>query len=122
MLFGKCHYKNESRVKYYIRVVLGTLYPGNKVRIKKLLEQESRKYENEKSDIVRGAGFKFVYFDKSKLSELSEYEFEGKKIKGIKDYDYVLRLLYSDYMNLPPEEERYNYHHKILSVSFGIEN
>lgn len=34
------------------------------------------------------------------------YEFEGKKLYGIKDYDAFLSYTYGDYMTLPPEDKR----------------
>ena len=43
---------------------------------------------------------------KSWFTELAEYEFEGKKLWGTKDYDTALEYEYGDYMSLPPEEKR----------------
>ena len=40
------------------------------------------------------------------LYPLKLYDFEGKKFWGPKDYDPYLRVLYGDYMKLPPPEER----------------
>ena len=45
-------------------------------------------------------------FEKSKISEVTEYEFENIKLKGIKNYDYLLAKTFGDYMKLPPEEEQ----------------
>lgn len=39
-------------------------------------------------------------------SQSAEYEFEGHKLYGIKDYDEFLRYVYGDYMQLPPIEKR----------------
>jgi len=36
----------------------------------------------------------------------AEYEFEGKKFWGTKDYDSILKYIYGDYMKLPPENQR----------------
>ena len=35
-----------------------------------------------------------------------EFDFEGKKLFGLEDYDEYLRFSYGDYMKLPPEEKR----------------
>ncbi len=49
------------------------------------------------------------------LYPLKLYDFEGHKFWGPKDYDTYLRILYGNYMELPPEEERIN-HAYILEV------
>ena len=38
--------------------------------------------------------------------ERSEYDFEGLKLYGTKDYEELLTYEYGDYMQLPPEEQR----------------
>lgn len=46
-------------------------------------------------------------------------EFEGEKFPAPKQYDFILRNLYGDYMKLPPEDEREN--HNAATVLFHIE-
>ena len=48
--------------------------------------------------------------DKSCFEHYIEVEFEGRTFYTIKDYDMYLRLLYGDYMQLPPIEERIPHH------------
>ena len=43
---------------------------------------------------------------KSWFLDRAEYEFEGMKLFGSRDYDKVLSFIYHDYMTLPPEEKR----------------
>lgn len=40
------------------------------------------------------------------FTDLAEYEFEGKKLYGTRDYDTILKYIYGDYMKLPPEDKR----------------
>lgn len=54
---------------------------------------------------------------KSWFLNREEYDFEGKKLFGIKDYDAFLRFRYGDYMTLPPETER-EQHAPVSSFKF----
>ena len=36
----------------------------------------------------------------------AEYEFEGKKFFGTRDYDAILKYIYGDYMKLPDKDDR----------------
>lgn len=45
----------------------------------------------------------------------SYYEFEGIKLRGIKEYDLYLKQLYGDYMQLPPEDKR-RIHFQIIEI------
>ena len=56
---------------------------------------------------------KFKYsdiFTSDVFSELIDLPFEDKLFKAPKNYDYILRQYYGDYMQLPPEEKRINPH------------
>lgn len=46
------------------------------------------------------------YFDKSDFFPSKEIEFCGKKYPAPNEYDKVLRQIYGDYMQLPPEDKR----------------
>lgn len=43
---------------------------------------------------------------KSWFTDRAEYWFEGKKFYSSRDYDTVLKYIYGDYMQLPPENKR----------------
>ena len=57
---------------------------------------------------------------REKITDLTEYSFEGMKFYGIRDYDYYLRTLYGDYMTLPPMEKRSG-EHKASIIKFSEE-
>ncbi len=52
------------------------------------------------------------------LREFREYDFEGKKLMGPKNYDDYLRYMYGDYMKLPPENKRQQ-HSPFSEIDFG---
>ena len=52
---------------------------------------------------------KSVMNRKEIYAEGAEYEFEGRKFHGPKDYDRYLHQIYGDYMKLPPVDQR-NWH------------
>jgi len=49
-----------------------------------------------------------------------EYNFEDRKILGVRAYDKYLTQVYGEYMKLPPQENRVN--HSVVSLDFGSEN
>lgn len=51
--------------------------------------------------------------------ERKEYEFEGCKFYGTKDYDGFLKYMYNDYMSLPPEDKR-EPHAPVSSYNFDV--
>jgi lipopolysaccharide cholinephosphotransferase len=50
------------------------------------------------------------------FSEFVDIEFEGLKLKAIKDYDEYLKLVYGDYMKLPPESKRVGHEYRAFRV------
>ena len=60
------------------------------------------------------------YFDSAMFEHFADYTFEGETFKGLKDYDAYLKVLYNDYMQLPPEDQREN-RHQIVEIDFGEE-
>lgn len=53
--------------------------------------------------------------------ERAEYEFEGYKLYGIKEYDAFLKYMYNDYMTLPPENKRIP-HAPVSSFDFNVKS
>ncbi len=52
---------------------------------------------------------KYTY-DKDLFSKLIDVDFEDNKFLGFANFDYYLTCCYGDYMQLPPEDQRYPYH------------
>ena len=77
-------------------------------------EKKAIKYsQEEKTDWLANlhGAWKEKEIVRSELFEsVCEYEFDGRKLYGIKDYDSYLKHLYGDYMQLPPEEKRITHH------------
>lgn len=55
---------------------------------------------------------------KEKYEPAVRLEFEGKYYRAPRDYDYVLRQIYNDYMILPPIEKQ-TFRHKPDFIDFG---
>lgn len=49
---------------------------------------------------------KNIEYDKDKINDTIDVDFEGHKFKLFADYDYYLSTFYGDYMQLPPEDKR----------------
>lgn len=58
-----------------------------------------------------------LIYDKNDFKEVEKVKFEDIYVNVPKNYDKILTELYGDYMQLPPEEERYN--HPIVYIDFG---
>lgn len=54
--------------------------------------------------------FRFVQYKREWMNDLIEVEFEGHKFYAPKNYDEILKLEYGNYMELPPENQRFPHH------------
>lgn len=68
----------------------------------------SKKYSFKNSSYVAGfaVGPESWLFERSFLEDVIDLEFEGHMVKAPLNYDKFLRVLYGDYMKLPPLEEQ----------------
>ncbi len=86
------------------RILFALLY-GSKKNTGKLLED----IDKIKMSVPKGKNVSvfdgFIVENKDWFNECAEYEFEGKKYIGVKDYHSYLTQIYGDYMQLPPEEK-----------------
>ena len=98
----------NTKIKIYIYKIL---YPS----LKFLKKKREKLYKS----ISHGNKFTVFCFSKPWLNtapvewfgEGVEVEFEGVKVKAPKEYDKWLRLIYGDYMKLPPAEQQIPHHY-----------
>lgn len=61
-------------------------------------------------DILTFPVYKNIRTLKNVFTEYVDVDFEGYRFKAIKDFDYYLKIIYGDYLKLPPEEKRRTHH------------
>lgn len=102
-----------SRVVSYCLVYLGKLFPlstkqGWYERISQIgnstVAKYMKPYHGEFVDLINEE-HKTEFFN-----EYIDVEFEGRQFMIIRDYDVLLRETFGDYMQLPPEDQRYPKH------------
>ena len=54
------------------------------------------------------------HFPKDIFEEYINVDFEGSRYKAVKKYDEYLKILFNDYMTLPPENERVDHNLKVI--------
>lgn len=101
--------ENEKTLNKIVRSILKIVLKP--LSIKYILNKYikiCKKYNYDNSEYVYDNiwGFKQNRKIPKKLLENETYFFEGKKFNGFKKYDEVLRIIYGDYMKIPPESER----------------
>lgn len=72
-----------------------------------LYDYETSKYVAQMDRFSAGKANMYL---KSDLENTCYHDFEGYKVKIPQNYDVMLRQLYGDYMQLPPEEKRIGHH------------
>lgn len=74
------------------------------------LERLTTKYSWEDSDyaycVVWGDEHHLPFYPKSFFEDLDYLQFEGRSFPVPKEYDKFLKVIYGDYLQLPPEEQR----------------
>lgn len=124
----KCIYGMAMRRRYGIdygkygtldRLRVGVLSAaGRLVSLKRLIaiqDRLSKKYDDKPSKRYYYSNYQpdflQVTLDKDWVGDGRRLPFEGHMLSVPRDYDNVLREIYGDYMELPPEEKRVPSHH-----------
>ena len=70
---------------------------------------------------INAVGWGDYMYSASWVDEQIDWIFEGKKYRIPKQYDSVLRSMYGDYMQFPPEAERVTHHHFVAFKADNLE-
>lgn len=124
LLWSKMGYDTKptgksQKLLYGASGILSKLF--TKKGLKKSLEKSLKKYNSKQTSCVVTNGS--YRYEKETLKrewtqDLVEHKFENTTFMGAKDYDGYLTHLYGDYMQLPPEDKRYD-KHMLLKIDFG---
>lgn len=110
-------YENFSlKQQFFTTEFFRRVYYGvrNFNKYRKDFEAWAIKYNEVESDeyMVPGTMYKMrLVFPKNLFDESVEVEFDGLKLIAPAEYDKFLRIVYGDYMRLPPVEKRQSHHH-----------
>ena len=54
------------------------------------------------------------HFPRQIFEEYIKVDFDGNQYDAVKDYDQYLKILFNDYMTLPPESDRVDHNLKVI--------
>lgn len=98
-----------------VLIVLGhIIYPFSVNSIVSKYEKQALKHSSKTKTEwlanLHGAWKEKEIIDSRLFDTVREYEFNGRKLYGVRDYNTYLKQLYGDYMQLPPIEKRVTHH------------
>lgn len=111
--------KNKERIGKIIKFIFKILQINSR-KIKKINEQFIEKYKNEDCENVcnLSTSYNLVSIPKNIFHPPKKAKFEDIEVNIPNKYDSYLKIIYGDdYMQIPPEEDRYN--HIYNNVDFG---
>ena len=103
-------------VGFVEKILLGIVRRKNYKRLSRWAGRRSRRWNNTANNRVCACtlqGCKRI-LPADMFDEMKTVSFSGREYPAVKDADAMLRIIYGDYMQLPPEEERVWKHHPIL--------
>lgn len=106
--------KNRSIIKNTALMALKVLTsPFTYCKILKDLNDlmiKSNKYNSETLTDYNDFGNEKLHLNKDAFDSLVSLQFEDSKFLSFFNYDEILRMMYGDYMKLPPEEKQITHH------------
>ena len=101
------YYTGQGIAKKVLRIVSNAVGP---LRIERYIERIAKKYPVEKDGYVECYAAKIRNFKYTDISPFVTAPFEDENFYIPEQYDTLLRKIYGDYMQLPPENERVPHH------------
>ena len=99
---NKYHWKKPNYLIWLKKIAfLNGIFVRNLIE-RFILKIKSSQYSSSTHCAQLACCDEYGYYEKKDFVEYTTLEFEGHKLCAIKEYDKVLRLLYGDYMKLPP--------------------
>lgn len=115
------YYFGQTGIKEWYRLIRKTLFNClPKHFFIRIIEKECIKYQETDTliSLTGTVGLEKATHPKYWFDNYIELEFEGRKFMAIEMYDELLKLLYGDYMQLPPKEQRMP-HHKVFKIEIN---
>ena len=81
---------------------------SEKKLVKRMLEFKQQYPIDESKYCASLTGWCTIY-ESEKMLKITDAPFEDKVFKRFEDFDYHLKIIFGDYMTLPPKNERYNH-------------
>ena len=111
-LGSKIGFNKSLSIKYICKLIVrAVLAPFKKALIKKCDKQFSK---NKTGKYCASLNYNVYglhdYYESKLWNNLIQLDFEDMKVWAFEDSDSYLKMLYGDYMKLPPEEERISHH------------
>lgn len=108
---AKAHFSSRWSIKQNLRMLEKKLKTCNGFGLRKRVESfikeiQDKAYSGSSHCAQLACCDEYGFYDKKDFEEYITLEFEGHQLMAIKEYDKVLRLLYGDYMQLPPKINR----------------
>lgn len=121
VLNSEVKFKNKNVFKRYFQYALYYFLKTFSLRnfLKKRLYKNVTKYKDNESELVidHGALCGIVFYDREDFGQGKTVKFGDLNVKVPVNVDRILTQIYGDYMQLPPEDKRYN--HAPVVLDFG---
>lgn len=110
----KVNFDKRSNLKNFLLILLKGLFkPISYVWILNEIDKKLLMYDYNTSDYIMIAcdsDKTYQRFRKKDFENFIELDFEGEKYQVISQYDDFLKLIYGDYMKLPPKDKQETHH------------